>query len=199
VIVAHTSDAISAKAADAASAKATTHVASAKPATHVASAEPPTHVASTTSATAASASLCTRGKKAAGEQRARQNHHRSSSHDILHLVGRTCRHRTGFRRCSSQVTSNVAMKERWECLFVVSTKISFIQTELMQPGRMRARSRRDRSVGWVRHDFGSKKLDGAHRPHEGDEVRRAPSTRQPHDLASGDRRGCTGSDLGLQK
>jgi hypothetical protein len=97
-----------------------------------------------------------------------------------------------------KVTANVAMKGRWECLFVVSTKISFNQTELMQPGRMRASSRRDRSVEWVCRNFNSRKLDGAHRPHEGDEVRRAPSTRQPHDLASGDRRGCTGSDLGLQ-
>jgi hypothetical protein len=90
VIVAQASDVISAKA---------THVAAAK-AAHVASAKPATHVASTS--TAATASLCTRGKKAPGKQRACQNHHRSSSHDILHLVGRTCRHRTGFRRCSSQ-------------------------------------------------------------------------------------------------
>jgi hypothetical protein len=57
---------------------------------------------STSTSAAATASLCTRGKKAPGEQRACQNHHRSSSHDILHLVGRTCRHSTGFRRCSSQ-------------------------------------------------------------------------------------------------
>jgi hypothetical protein len=40
-----------------------------------------THVASSASA---AAGLCTRGQKAAGKHRACQNHHRSSSHDILH-------------------------------------------------------------------------------------------------------------------
>jgi hypothetical protein len=39
-----------------------------------------------------------------------------------------------------KVISNVAMQGRWECLSVVSTKISFNQTELMQPGRMLAGS-----------------------------------------------------------
>jgi hypothetical protein len=105
VTVAQAGDATSAKAAHVAATKSahvaatkSTHVASAKPATHVAS----TSAASTSAAAATTASLCTRGKKAPGKQRACQNHHRSSSHDILHLVGRTCRHSTGFRRCSSQ-------------------------------------------------------------------------------------------------
>jgi hypothetical protein len=51
-------------------------------AAHVATAEATTHVAS--SAASAAAGLCTRGEKAAGKHRACQNHHHSSSHDILH-------------------------------------------------------------------------------------------------------------------
>ena len=92
----------SAKAADVATAKAT-HVASAKAAhvatakaTHVASAKA-THVATATAATAATAApaagLCTRGNKAASKQCACQNNHCSSSHNILHLDGRSLRHR----------------------------------------------------------------------------------------------------------
>jgi len=81
VIVAQASDVISAK---------TAHMAAIK-STHVASAKPATHVAATSAST--TTSLRTGGKKAPGKQRACQNHHRSSSHDILHLVGRTCRHR----------------------------------------------------------------------------------------------------------
>jgi len=87
VIVVHVGHVIGAKATDVASAETsdvtstkTAHVASAK-ATHA------THVAS------AAARLCTRGHKAAGKQCACQNHHRSSSHNILLLDGRTFRHR----------------------------------------------------------------------------------------------------------
>ena len=87
------------------------------------------HMAAATS-TAASG-LCTRGKKAPGKHRARQNHHRSSSHDLLHLVGRTCRHRTILkRRYFTKVISNVTMKERWDCRSVASTKFSFNQQKL---------------------------------------------------------------------
>jgi hypothetical protein len=74
------------KAADATTAEAT-HVATAEAAhvaaeaTHVTTTKATTHVASS-SATAAG--LCTRGEKAAGKHRACQNHHHSSSHDILH-------------------------------------------------------------------------------------------------------------------
>jgi hypothetical protein len=119
VIAANSSDVTSAKAAHAASAKAA-HVASAKSATHVA--------AATATATA---SLCSRSKKAPGKHRARQNHHRSSSHDFLHLVGRTCRHRTILkRRYFTKVISNVTMKERWDCQSVASTKFSFNQQNL---------------------------------------------------------------------
>jgi hypothetical protein len=100
VIVVHVGHVTGAKATDVASAKTSdvttaksTHVTSTKTA-HVASAKAThaTHVASAATATA-SASLCTRGNKAAGKQCACQNHHRSSSHNILHLDGRTFRHR----------------------------------------------------------------------------------------------------------
>jgi hypothetical protein len=125
VTSAKSSHATSAKPAHAASAKAS-HVASAK-AAHVASAKSATHVAAAT----ATASLCSRSKKAPGKHRARQNHHRSSSHDFLHLVGRTCRHRTILKRhYSTKVISNVSMKERWECRSVASTKFSFNQQKL---------------------------------------------------------------------
>src|ERR1700737_2970254 len=65
----------------------TTDVASAETA-HMASA---THMATATSvssATAAAAGLCTSGKKAAGKHCTCQNHHHSSSHDILLWNGR---------------------------------------------------------------------------------------------------------------
>ena len=83
VASAKTSDVIPANSSDVTTAKST-HVASTKTA-HVGSAKA-AHVA-------ASAGLCTRGNKAAGKQCARQNHRRSSSHNILHLDGRTFRHR----------------------------------------------------------------------------------------------------------
>jgi hypothetical protein len=49
------------------------------------------HAATTVSTAAATAApgLCARGKKAAGKYCACQNHHHSSSHDILHSIGRT--------------------------------------------------------------------------------------------------------------
>jgi hypothetical protein len=56
------------------------NVAAAK-ATYVASAEAATHMAA---ATAAASGLCTRYKKAPGEQRACQQHYHSSCHDFLH-------------------------------------------------------------------------------------------------------------------
>jgi pyruvate/2-oxoglutarate dehydrogenase complex dihydrolipoamide acyltransferase (E2) component len=99
VIVVHVGHVIGAKATDAASAEASdvtstkaAHMASTKTA-HVASAKAThaTHVAS--AAASAAARLCTRGNKAAGKQCACQNHHRSSSHNILRLDGRTFRHR----------------------------------------------------------------------------------------------------------
>jgi hypothetical protein len=90
VISARISNATAAKAADATSTKAT-DVASAKAAhvtsteaTHVAPAKA-AHTAAMSSTTAAATGLCTGGKKAAGKHSACQNHHYSSSHDILHL------------------------------------------------------------------------------------------------------------------
>jgi hypothetical protein len=84
VTSANACEVISAKASHVASSEAT-HVASAK-ATHVTTAEA-AHVASAatavSSSTASAAGLCARGKKAAGKHRACQNHHHSSSHDIL--------------------------------------------------------------------------------------------------------------------
>ena len=73
-------DVSSAEAADVTSAKPT-HMTSAK-AAHVASATP---AMSTT--TTATTGLCARGKQAAGKHCACQNHHHSSSHDILHRKG----------------------------------------------------------------------------------------------------------------
>jgi hypothetical protein len=93
-------DVTSAKATDATTAKAA-HVAPPK-AAHVAAAKP-AHVSPATATTmspptAAAAGLCTGGKKAAGKHRTCQNHHHASSHDILHLDGRACRHRAFLRR-----------------------------------------------------------------------------------------------------
>jgi hypothetical protein len=91
VIPANSSDVTTANGSDVTTTKST-HVTSTKTA-HVASAKAAhaTHVAS--AAASAAPSLCTRGNKAAGKQCACQNHHRSSSHNILHLDGRTFRHR----------------------------------------------------------------------------------------------------------
>jgi hypothetical protein len=84
VVSAHATHVISAKAV---------HVTAAKAAAHVASAKSTTVASAATAATAATAGLCTRGKKAAGKHRACQNHHHSSSHDILHWDGRAFRRR----------------------------------------------------------------------------------------------------------
>jgi hypothetical protein len=81
VISTKTSNAIAVKAAHVTSTEAT-HVAPAEAAAHMASAESATTVSS---ASAAATGLCICGKKAAGKHCACQNHHHSSSHDILHL------------------------------------------------------------------------------------------------------------------
>jgi hypothetical protein len=101
----------SAKAAHVTSAKAT-HVTAAK-ATHMAATATATHMASTAAAATATG-LGTRGNKAAGKQCTCQNHHRSSSHNILQLVGRTFRHRPCLTLALfSKVNANVAMDWRW--------------------------------------------------------------------------------------
>jgi hypothetical protein len=73
-----------AKAADVTSAKATAHMASAKAAA--------TAMTAATTTTAA-AGLGTSSQQAPCEHCARQNHHHSSSHDILLWDGRTIRRR----------------------------------------------------------------------------------------------------------
>jgi hypothetical protein len=123
VIFAKTPNATAAKATHVTSTKAT-HMASAK-AAHAA-----TMSSASASASAAAAGLCTRGKKATGKQGACQNHHHSSSHDILHRDGRTFRHRAWSDvGVSQQSKANVAMDWRWRRLFVVSTKFAFIRIE----------------------------------------------------------------------
>jgi hypothetical protein len=126
VISTKTPNATAAKATHVTSTKAT-HVASAK-AGHVASAKAAHAPATVSSATAAG--FRTRGKKAARKQGACQNHHHSSSHDILHRVGRTFRRRAWSDvGVSQQRKPNVAMDWRWKRLFVVSTKFAFIRIE----------------------------------------------------------------------
>jgi hypothetical protein len=115
-IATETSDATAVKAADATATEAA-HVASAE-AAHVTTAEAATAVSSAS----ATAGLCTGGKKAAGKHCACQNHHHSSSHDILHL-------RWADVGVSQQRRTNIAMDWRWECLSVVSTKLTFIRIE----------------------------------------------------------------------
>ena len=101
VISASTSDAASSEASDAAAAKAA-HVASAE-AAHVASA------ATTVSAAATAAGLRPTGKQAAGKQRACQNHHRTSSHDILLLDRRNFRHMAQTPAGTGMANAGVAM------------------------------------------------------------------------------------------
>jgi hypothetical protein len=83
-------DVVSAETFDATGAQAT-HVTAANvthTGTDVTSAKA-AHTATTVSSAATAApGLSARGNKAAGKHRACQNHHHSSSHDILHLIGR---------------------------------------------------------------------------------------------------------------
>jgi uncharacterized protein (DUF2342 family) len=96
MLAAHAGHVTAAKAADVASAEATdvpptktADMASTKGA-HVATTKTAAHVSSAT----ATAGLRISGKKAAGKQGSCQNHHHSSSHDILLFgIGGTFRHR----------------------------------------------------------------------------------------------------------
>jgi hypothetical protein len=98
VTSAHACHATSAETSDATAAEAT-HVTSAE-AAHMASAKAAAHMAAatTTSVSTASASaaagLCISSKKATGKHCACQNHHHSSSHDILLWDGREFRDRS---------------------------------------------------------------------------------------------------------
>jgi hypothetical protein len=117
-------DAISTKTSDATATKAS-HVTSTE-AAHMASAKASHAPATVSSATtAAAAGLCPRGKKAASKHGACQSHHHSSSHDILHLDGRTFRHGSDVG-VSQQSKANVAMDWRWKRLFGACTKFAFI-------------------------------------------------------------------------
>jgi hypothetical protein len=98
VVSAETSDATNAQATDMTAANVThtgTDVTSAK-AAHTAT--------KVSSAATAAPGLCARGKKAAGKHCACQNHHRSSSHDILHLIGRIVPSQDQTLACSTQGT-----------------------------------------------------------------------------------------------
>src|SRR5712664_580667 len=79
VTSAETSDATAAEATHVTSAEAA-HMASAKAAAHMAAA---TATSVSTATASASACLCISGKKAASKHGTCQNHHHSSSHDIL--------------------------------------------------------------------------------------------------------------------
>jgi hypothetical protein len=105
------------EAADVTSAKTTTNMAAAKA----------SHATTMSSAsTAATARLCTGGNKAAGKYCACQNHHHSSSHDILHLRWADIPPQVQLDvSLSQQRRTNVAMNCRWECLCSVATKFVF--------------------------------------------------------------------------
>jgi hypothetical protein len=119
VTAAKTSDAASAEATDVTSTKAA-HVASAKAAAHVASAT------TTVSSATATAGLGISGKKAAGKHSTCQNHHHSSSHDILLWDGRDFPPQDFVRRWRvPKANANVAMDWRWGRLLVLSTKFRF--------------------------------------------------------------------------
>jgi hypothetical protein len=84
-------DVVSAETSDATDAAQATHVTAANVAhtgTDVTSAKAAHPATTVSSAATAAPGLCARGKKAAGKHCACQNHHHSSFHDILHLVGR---------------------------------------------------------------------------------------------------------------
>jgi hypothetical protein len=107
VFSAHAGDVAAAKTADVTSAEAT-DVTSAK-AADVASATSVASAASVSSA-AATAGLRISGKKAAGKHGTCQNHHHSSSHEILLWDGRTFRHRPcQTPACPRKANADVAM------------------------------------------------------------------------------------------
>jgi hypothetical protein len=133
VTAAKTSEVTSAETADVTAAEAT-DVSSAK-AAHVASA------ASVSSATA-TAGLRIRSKKAAGKCCTCQNHHHSSSHDILLGMGGFSA--TGPRQMPAgprEANADIAMGCRWGWLFVVSIKFPFNHPNWV-PGAARIKGKR---------------------------------------------------------
>src|ERR1700730_14708964 len=94
----------------------------------------------------------------------------------------------------SKVNANVAMDWIWELLFFLSTKFSFNQP--MNAHLTRARQARP-CIDRVLLKFQPSQKIGRRAPAllRGHEVRRAPSSRQPQDIASEDRRGCSEREL----
>ena len=128
VASAETADVATAKATDVATTEAT-DVTAAK-ATHVTSAKAATTVSA---ATAAAAGLCTGGNKAAGKQRARQDHYQSSSHDISPLgLADVPPQDLQMSARLSKTNADVAMALRWEFSSAVSIKFSFSQAHSNQ-------------------------------------------------------------------
>jgi len=131
VIVADARDAAPAETTDVGSAK-TSHVTSAK-AADVTAATKAAHVTATTKATTVSAAsataaagLRTRGNKAAGKQRACQNHYQSSSHDLSPLGWADVPPQDLRQMSASQQDKrDVAIDGRWEFSPAVSIKFSF--------------------------------------------------------------------------
>jgi hypothetical protein len=124
---AQTCNATATKATDMTSAKAT-DVAAAKAAHVAAAAKSATRSATmSSSSSATTAGLRTGGKKAAGKHRACQNHHHSSSHDILLWNGRRLPPHGPCQTSArlEETCVNVAMDGRWDCSPVVSIKFSF--------------------------------------------------------------------------
>jgi hypothetical protein len=213
VASAKATDVASAEAADVASAKAT-DVTSAKAAAHVASAA--------VSSAATAAGLRTGGNKAAGKQCTCQDHHYSSSHDILRLNGRDCPPQGLVRR--PRVPAGKPPASRWvggenvdpsfplnSCSIIriehpaqLAPKPSMLpinswtlsgSMHAVQPRRPGPVGRRKAAAAQLDDRCGcallANKADGAHPPQggRGHEARRAPSARQPHGFASGDKRG----------
>jgi hypothetical protein len=173
VIAAEAADMISTKPSDATAAKAThvtpaeatdvastetAHVTSTEAAAHVAPAKAATTAMSSTSA--AAAGLGVRCNKAAGKHCACQNHHHSSSHDILHLgwADLPPQDRSDVD-VPPQSRANVAIEWKWGCLFVGSTKFAFIWTEhrtrssqtQVYAGSAARQQSRECAVGWHVH------------------------------------------------
>jgi hypothetical protein len=111
------SEVAAAEATDVAAAEA---VAAAK-AAHVAAA-----VSSPSAVSTAATGLCASGSKAAGKHGTCQDHHHSSSHDILRFDGRNFRHRASSDvGMYAKADADVATDSKWECSFFVTIKFQF--------------------------------------------------------------------------
>jgi hypothetical protein len=114
---------VAAKASNVASSEvaAAEAVAAAK-AAHVAAAVSSSSSAVSTAATG----LCASGSKAAGKHGTCQDHHHSSSHDILRFDGRDFRHRASSDvGMYGKADADVATDSKWECSFFVTIKFQF--------------------------------------------------------------------------